>query len=67
LLGSALDAGLNVIDTAECYADSEEKIGRAVGKRRNDFHLFTKCGHTWQRLQLTIGTRRCCNSASTAA
>ncbi len=46
LLGSALDAGLNVIDTAECYADSEEKIGRAVGKRRNDFYLFTKCGHT---------------------
>jgi aryl-alcohol dehydrogenase-like predicted oxidoreductase len=37
LLSSALDAGLNVIDTAECYADSEEKIGRAVGKRRNDF------------------------------
>ncbi len=46
LLGSALDAGLNVIDTAECYADSEEKIGRAVGHRRDEFHLFTKCGHT---------------------
>jgi aryl-alcohol dehydrogenase-like predicted oxidoreductase len=46
LLGSALDAGLNVIDTAECYADSEEKIGRAVGKRRDEFHLFTKCGHS---------------------
>lgn len=45
LLGSALDAGLNVIDTAECYGDSEEKIGQAVGKRRDDFHLFTKCGH----------------------
>jgi aryl-alcohol dehydrogenase-like predicted oxidoreductase len=46
LLGSALDAGLNTIDTAECYADSEEKIGRAVSHRRGDFHLFTKCGHT---------------------
>lgn len=45
LLGSALDAGLNTIDTAECYADSEEKIGRAVAHRRGDFHLFTKCGH----------------------
>ena len=45
LLGSALDAGLNVIDTAECYADSEEKIGQAVGKRRDEFHLFTKVGH----------------------
>lgn len=46
LLHAALDAGLNVIDTAECYMDSEEKIGRAVSGRRDDFHLFTKCGHT---------------------
>src|SRR4051794_35579305 len=45
LLGDALDAGLNVIDTAECYMDSEEKIGKAVAHRRGDFHLFTKCGH----------------------
>ena len=45
LLGGALDAGLNVIDTAECYEDSEELIGRAVGGRRSDYHLFTKCGH----------------------
>jgi len=46
LLGAALDSGLNVIDTAECYADSEAKIGRAVSGRRNDFFLFTKCGHS---------------------
>ena len=45
LLNSALDAGLNTIDTAECYADSEEKIGQTVGHRRKDFFLFTKCGH----------------------
>jgi aryl-alcohol dehydrogenase-like predicted oxidoreductase len=45
LLNSALDAGLNVIDTAECYYNSEELIGQAVGNRRNDFYLFTKCGH----------------------
>jgi aryl-alcohol dehydrogenase-like predicted oxidoreductase len=45
LLNSAIDAGLNVIDTAECYADSEEKIGAAVAHRREDFFLFTKCGH----------------------
>ncbi|GGJ07849.1 hypothetical protein GCM10010885_16230 [Alicyclobacillus cellulosilyticus] len=45
LLGSALDAGLNVIDTAECYRESEELIGRAVGHRRHEFYLFTKCGH----------------------
>ncbi len=45
LLRSALDAGLNVIDTAECYRGSEELIGETVGDRRNDFYLFTKCGH----------------------
>jgi aryl-alcohol dehydrogenase-like predicted oxidoreductase len=36
---------LNVIDTAECYGDSEALIGAAVGHRRRDVHLFTKCGH----------------------
>ena len=45
LLNSALDAGLNVIDTAECYAGSEESIGKAVGGRRKDYWLFTKVGH----------------------
>ena len=45
LLNSALDAGLNVIDTAECYENSEELIGRTVGSRRDEFFLFTKCGH----------------------
>ncbi len=45
LLGSALDAGLNVIDTAECYKNSEEMIGQAVSHRRGEFFLFTKCGH----------------------
>jgi aryl-alcohol dehydrogenase-like predicted oxidoreductase len=48
LLNGALDAGLNVIDTAECYLQSEELIGEAVSGRRQDFHLFTKCGHPEQ-------------------
>ena len=45
LLGGALDAGLNVIDTAECYENSEELIGKAISGRRRDFYLFSKCGH----------------------
>jgi aryl-alcohol dehydrogenase-like predicted oxidoreductase len=49
VLNGALDAGLNVIDTAECYgpdgSSSEELIGATVSHRRNEFFLFTKCGH----------------------
>jgi aryl-alcohol dehydrogenase-like predicted oxidoreductase len=45
LINGALDSGLNIIDTAECYPDSEEKIGKAVASRRNEYYLFTKCGH----------------------
>ena len=50
LLNAAIDAGLNTLDTAECYGDSEEKIGKAVAHRRADFHLFTKCGHDSEAL-----------------
>ena len=44
LLNSALDAGLNLIDTAAGYLKSEQMIGKAVGKRRKEFYLITKCG-----------------------
>ncbi len=45
ILNAALDQGLNVVDTAECYVDAEEQIGRAISGRRKEFYLFTKCGH----------------------
>ena len=63
LIRRALDVGFNVIDTAECYGESEERIGRALGSRREDCYVFTKCGHadgsdlpTWspELLQLSI-------------
>lgn len=44
LLNSALDAGLNFVDTAAGYLKSERMIGEAVGKRRKEFYLATKCG-----------------------
>lgn len=44
LLNSALDAGLNLIDTAAAYHTSEKMIGEAVGNRRKEFYLVTKCG-----------------------
>jgi aryl-alcohol dehydrogenase-like predicted oxidoreductase len=44
LIGTALDAGVNFIDTADMYADgeSEEIIGRSLGRRRRDVVLGTK-------------------------
>jgi aryl-alcohol dehydrogenase-like predicted oxidoreductase len=45
LLLDALDTGLNIVDTAECYGESETVIGAALVGRRRDVHLFTKCGH----------------------
>jgi len=46
VLNSALDAGINVIDTAECYEGGEESIGQTISrKRRDEFFFFTKCGH----------------------
>ena len=45
VLGAALDAGINFLDTAECYGNSEELIGKTVSHRRNDFILATKAGH----------------------
>jgi aryl-alcohol dehydrogenase-like predicted oxidoreductase len=44
LLNSAIDAGLNVIDSAAAYLVSEQLIGNAIAGRRKDFYLFTKCG-----------------------
>jgi predicted aldo/keto reductase-like oxidoreductase len=42
LLNRALDLGINFVDTADCYGDSEEKIGQALKKRRKEFYLSTK-------------------------
>ena len=40
-----MDAGLNVIDTAECYFENETLIGRAVAHCRWEYVLLTTCGH----------------------
>lgn len=43
-LNSVLDAGINLIDTSPDYGISEERIGRSISSRRNEFYLATKCG-----------------------
>jgi predicted aldo/keto reductase-like oxidoreductase len=42
LLCKAIDAGINLFDTAYSYSDSEEKIGRALGSRRGEVFIATK-------------------------
>jgi predicted aldo/keto reductase-like oxidoreductase len=43
-LNRALDLGINFIDTARSYRDSERKIGLGVSHRRDEFHIATKTG-----------------------
>jgi aryl-alcohol dehydrogenase-like predicted oxidoreductase len=47
LLNRALELGINLIDTAECYGDhlSETLIGRALRGARDSWILATKFGH----------------------
>ncbi len=45
VLNTALDRGINFLDTAACYDLSEEQIGAAVSHRRSEFVLATKAGH----------------------
>ena len=42
LLNSALDLGVNLIDTAQAYGKSEAIIGRALKSRRTEYNLATK-------------------------
>ncbi|MBD0737665.1 aldo/keto reductase [Streptomyces sp. CBMA29] len=44
IVDAALEAGINVIDTADMYGhgDSEEMVGKAVAGRRDDIVLATK-------------------------
>ena len=40
---SALDLGINFIDTARSYGDSQEKVGHGIkGRNREDFYIATK-------------------------
>ena len=45
LLNTGLDAGINFLDTAACYGNSEELVGMTVAHRRSEYTLASKCGH----------------------
>lgn len=42
IIHKALDAGINLIDTADAYGDSEEVVGKALKGRRDNVVLMTK-------------------------
>ena len=46
VVGACLDAGINLFDTADVYGEtkSEEFLGRALGKRRDEAVIATKFG-----------------------
>ena len=48
-LNGVLDLGVNLIDTAPAYWDSEEFIGRALAPRRDEYVLATKVGEHCDR------------------
>ncbi len=42
IIHKAIDAGINVVDTADAYGDSEEVVDKALEGRRDDVVLATK-------------------------
>jgi aryl-alcohol dehydrogenase-like predicted oxidoreductase len=51
VLDTALDLGINLIDTAPGYGMSEQRIGQCLSSRRNEFVLSTKLGYGVQGVQ----------------
>ena len=48
ILNTLLDQGVNLIDTAANYRGSEDAIGEAIGHRRDDYVLVSKCGQAFE-------------------
>ena len=48
LLDAVLEMGIDLIDTAPAYGTSEERIGRLLSGRRDEFILSTKVGETFE-------------------
>jgi len=50
ILKTAIDSGVNFIDTADVYSDglSEKAVGKAVKSYQNKIYIATKCGRKFQ-------------------
>lgn len=64
LLNELLEMGINLIDTARGYGHSEERIGKFLSHRRQDYVLSTKVGYDvpgyqdWTKEIITAGINR---------
>jgi len=59
MMGRALEAGINFVDTADAYGDSEEMVGRALKGRRDDVVLASKFSRpTSEEINHQGGSRR---------
>jgi predicted aldo/keto reductase-like oxidoreductase len=63
LLNVAVDAGINILDTARGYQDAEERIGRALSHRRGEVLIATKAGNStrkgfWEALEGSLERMR---------
>jgi aryl-alcohol dehydrogenase-like predicted oxidoreductase len=53
LLDDAQGFGINLLDTAPAYGIAEERLGKLLGSRRNDFVIVTKTGEEFQNAEST--------------
>ena len=51
IIDRASELGVNFLDTAECYGDhlSETMIGNAINKKRHEWIIATKFGHSYKK------------------
>ncbi len=45
VVAAALDAGIDFFDTSDSYGESEERFGKALGRRRSEVLVATKFGN----------------------
>ncbi|MCE5325945.1 MAG: aldo/keto reductase [Planctomycetaceae bacterium] len=58
VIHAAIDAGVNFIDTADCYGESELIVGKALADRRDKAVLATKCWAPWSKWPNEGGSSR---------
>src|SRR4051812_33666593 len=57
VVGAALDAGINLFDTAASYGASEERLGAALGARRGEAVVATKFPSPFEKTPHAPGSR----------